>query len=158
MSRQLGAGTGVAGLAAASLGSKFVALTDLEYAVSNLQRNINETFAMPLKVNSEECMDSSFENTSIIKAQFLDWANPSTYFFPSNVSNEVTTNYKNEECSWDIILGADIVWLEELIPSLLQALNALASSKTTVYLAHQVRFILNINVKLRNYLMNSYYY
>ncbi|CAM9270371.1 unnamed protein product, partial [Ectocarpus fasciculatus] len=40
---------------------------------------------------------------------------------------------------WDVILGADVVWVEELVPLLVQALTALAGADTIFILSHQVR-------------------
>jgi hypothetical protein len=112
-------------------------LTDLEYALDNLERNINKTLLVAPTDCEEDC-HIKFSNLKAVKARFLDWSDPSTYFFPSIDENEPVTSFNNQSCEWDVILGADIVWLEELVPSLLQALDALASPRTVVYLAHQV--------------------
>ena len=40
---------------------------------------------------------------------------------------------------WDLVIGADVVWLEELVPLLTQALRALCGSHTQLLLAHQKR-------------------
>ena len=56
---ELGSGTGVVGLAAARLGALHVELTDLEYALPNLQHNI--------AINGL---------TSNVSASFLDWTEP----------------------------------------------------------------------------------
>ena len=40
---------------------------------------------------------------------------------------------------WDVVIGADVVWLEELVPLLVRALTALCGPETVLLLAHQKR-------------------
>jgi Lysine methyltransferase len=40
---------------------------------------------------------------------------------------------------WDVVIGADVVWLEELVPLLIRALTALCGPDTLLLLAHQKR-------------------
>jgi Lysine methyltransferase len=40
---------------------------------------------------------------------------------------------------WDVVIGADVVWLEELVPLLVRALTALCGPDTLLLLAHQKR-------------------
>lgn len=40
---------------------------------------------------------------------------------------------------WDLVVGADVVWLEDLVPLLVRALGALCGPHTTLILAHQKR-------------------
>ena len=40
---------------------------------------------------------------------------------------------------WDLVVGADVVWLEELVPPLVCALTALCGPDTELLLSHQKR-------------------
>ena len=40
---------------------------------------------------------------------------------------------------WDLVVGADVVWLEELVPPLVSALDALCGPHTELLLSHQKR-------------------
>jgi hypothetical protein len=105
---ELGSGTGIVGIAAHFLGAGSVRLTDLPYAMENLNTNLGLN-----RLGSE----------TRVSAQILDWKDPRS--FPS--AEDV-----------DIIVGADIVWLEELVPPLVQTLVSCSEHRTIVYLAHQV--------------------
>jgi len=105
------------------------------------------------------------DNSSrFIQVGLLDWSNQDTYKLPNelllqsssssssnnsssssssssiNHDSETLTNSKLYETyqHWDVILGADIVWLEELVYSLVNTLNHLSSHMTTIIFAHQV--------------------
>ena len=43
---------------------------------------------------------------------------------------------------WDLVIGADVVWLEHLVPPLVQAIATCMSDLSTLYLAHQVDTIM----------------
>ena len=113
---ELGSGTGVAGLAAAALGARRVHLTDLAYRVAPLQRTAGETLAL-WGATEEVCRD--------VRVRELDWGDP---------------QWPQDE-PIDIILAADVVWLAELVPLLVRALDALTITRpeAVVLLAHQTR-------------------
>ena len=90
----------------------------------------------------------------------LDWADPTTYQFPRSLSDieididgvvsqdrgegerEQTRDQQSaseSESEWDVVIGADVVWLEELVPLLVQALSSLCGPHTHLYLSHQMR-------------------
>jgi predicted nicotinamide N-methyase len=99
----------------------------------------------------------------------LDWSDPSTYTTPldflqhseategcgAGVRESLQSQREGgresfgavEECAarreekdeWDVVLGADVVWLEALVEPLVSALRALCSAGTVVILSHQVR-------------------
>lgn len=58
-----------------------------------------------------------------IEARALDWSDPSTY---------------PNDTLWDVVIGADIVWVDYLIPSLVNALNHCCQRETDLFLAYQV--------------------
>ncbi len=59
-----------------------------------------------------------------VETALLNWAKPETY--PSK--------------DFDIIVAADVVWLESLVPSLVMCMHTLAlRSPITIYLSHQTR-------------------
>ena len=130
---ELGSGTGLAGIAAAMLGAEVSVLTDLEYTMENLRLNIRNN------LNGTEAADRVY-------ARALDWGDPKAYIFPKDImsncdsSSESTLSESPSSRgeNWDVILGADVVWVEELVPLLVQALTALSGTETVFLLSHQV--------------------
>jgi predicted nicotinamide N-methyase len=130
---ELGAGTGVAGIAAGLLGARSVLLTDLEYTLDNLRRNADDNFAQmaPLApMTSPSSVTSSKDQQPVnfaYRVAALDWADSSTY-----------PNVSGVRQPFDVILGADIVWLEHLVPLLVSTLVACMGENTLLLLSHQV--------------------
>lgn len=110
---ELGAGTGIAGLAAWLLGAGEVSLTDLPYTIDNLHVNIQAT---------REANEFPFSMHNIV-AHKLDWTDPRTY--PA-------------QGQYDVLLGADIVWLEHLVDPLVRTIAHIIGSEGIMLLAHQV--------------------
>lgn len=116
---ELGAGTGLVGLSAALLGAKEVVLTDLDYTMENLARNVATT--LQLAANAQR------EVTSAVSTRVLDWFNP-----PKDLG------------SVDLILASDVVWVEELIAPLVNTMSTLLShsqASARVLMAHQTRSV-----------------
>ncbi|OQS04161.1 hypothetical protein THRCLA_03584 [Thraustotheca clavata] len=116
---ELGAGTGLVGLAAAFCGASNVLLTDLDYTLTNLQHNID--------LNRNQLRE--LYPTQTVSTIELDW-----------FTSESIPNMENIE----IILGSDIVWVETLIPSLVATIKRLLQSTPTkknrlMLLSHQTR-------------------
>jgi len=107
---EVGSGTGLAGIACAALGAKRSFLTDLPYTLVNLEANIRKNDAM---LKSAE-----------IGVKILDWTDQETYL---------------TDTVWDVLVAADVVWLEHLVAPLLQVLDAHAGIHTVLYVAHQHR-------------------
>jgi len=129
---ELGSGTGIAGIAALILQSRFVRLTDLKYTISNLLSNVE--FNVDSHQN-ETCLTSNLEYStavSSVKKRYvvseLDWSDEQTFPRDENGALE----------QYDIILGADIVWLEHLIPSLIHALKTIMNDSSMFIFAYQV--------------------
>ena len=118
---ELGSGTGLVGIAASLLGAEVSVLTDLNYTLANLVSNIKRNVAAEYSVGK-------------VVARPLDWTNPDTYITPSDLSGDV----KSVDRHWNVILGADVVWVEELVPPLVAALRSLSGPDTVVLLSHQV--------------------
>ncbi len=116
---EVGAGPGVAGLAAAALGAQ-VTLTDLPYTLDNLRAAVARN-AHHVKPGAA---------APVVGA--LDWLAPQASALPGLQA-------------MDLVLGADVVWVEELIPPLVSTLAWLlegagsAGQAPTVLLAHQTR-------------------
>ncbi len=117
---ELGAGTGLAGMAAAVLGAKTV-ITDLEYCLPDIQRNVNATrvahdYLIPVTVRE------------------LDWVGPQDFFdwHDSDGGNFIP---------FDIVLAADIVWLDHLVEPLVALLGLLLdrNAEMQFIFAHQTR-------------------
>jgi predicted nicotinamide N-methyase len=134
---ELGAGTGLAGIAAGLLGARSVLLTDLDYTLDNLRRNADINFAQMAPVapmTSPSSVTSSKDERACsleYRVSALDWADSSTYPPPQSCCCG--------EDSFDVILGADIVWLEHLVPLLVRTLVACMGENTLLLLSHQVR-------------------
>lgn len=130
---ELGAGTGVSGIAAGLLGARHVTLTDLEYTIRNLQINSDFNFQQIedcVLLSKDECISTLSTDGEASEALpfsysvgILDWSDPSTYL---------------NDIRYDVILGADIVWLEYLVPLLQKALVAHMKPGTLLILSHQV--------------------
>ena len=134
---EVGSGTGVSGLAAAYLGASLSVLTDLAYTLENLQANI------ALNYCAADTNSNSIDNKPIVHA--LDWTDVTTYVSPADFNQLDTLSRPDNvdggaDNSWDVILGADVVWLEELVEPLVTALRSLCSPQTIVLLSHQVSF------------------
>ncbi|KAM3877886.1 EEF1A lysine methyltransferase 3-like [Diretmus argenteus] len=107
---ELGAGTGVVGILAARLGAD-VTLTDLPLAVPQLQTNVSAN------------MPSSGWPSVPPTVRPLSWGQDQLSF-PSD---------------WDLVLGADIVYLSETYPLLLETLVHLCKNGAVVYLSSKMR-------------------
>ncbi|KAM6979446.1 EEF1A lysine methyltransferase 3-like [Aplochiton taeniatus] len=107
---ELGAGTGIVGILAARLGAD-VTLTDLPIAVSQLQKNVLAN------------VPSSGWPSVPPNVRPLSWGQDQ-HRFPSD---------------WDMVLGADIVYLSETYPLLLDTLVHLSQNGAIVYLSSKMR-------------------
>ncbi|KAJ7999918.1 hypothetical protein DPEC_G00199390 [Dallia pectoralis] len=107
---ELGAGTGIVGILAARLGAN-VTLTDLPLAVPQLQSNLSAN--MP-----------SFGWPSVTPSVLpLSWGQ----------------DQNNFASDWDLVLGADIVYLAETYPLLLDTLVHLCKGGAVAYLSSKMR-------------------
>ena len=122
---ELGAGTGVAGLAAAMLGAD-VLLTDLPYALDNLRECVR--------------LNRGAVKGSVAVAAF-DWAAPDASIAAMPDEQRALVH------GVDIVLGADVVWVAELVPILVDSMRRLLASsgdeggrrRPAMLLAHQTR-------------------
>lgn len=130
---ELGSGTGLAGIAAALSGADLTVLSDLPYALDNLWHNIHSN------INESDINCRVF-------SRGLDWSDPKTYLFPDGVVSLDGSMQSGQYQEWDVILGADVVWVEDLVPSLVKALRALVGPSTTLILSHQVRAVVRKNI------------
>lgn len=108
---ELGSGTGVVGIAAALLGATRVLLTDLNYTLPNTRSNVDRNRRY-------------FRLGSSVDVAELDWFRPETY--PSSET-------------FDLVLAADVVWVEQLVPGLVNALRAAAATGAVCLIGHQTR-------------------
>ncbi|XP_051884913.1 protein N-lysine methyltransferase METTL21A isoform X1 [Pristis pectinata] len=107
---ELGAGTGLVGIVAALLGAD-VTVTDREVALQFLESNVRENIPHDLR--------------SRVRIRELTWGVNLCQFEPA---------------SYDFILGADVVYLEETFPALLETLEYLSSERTTILLSCRIRY------------------
>ncbi len=113
---EVGAGPGVAGLAAVALGAAQVTLTDLPYCLDNLRAAV--------ALNAHHVKAGAAP--PVVGA--LDWLAPQRSALPGLQA-------------MDLVLGADVVWVEELIAPLVSTLAWLSAGPAapTILLAHQTR-------------------
>ncbi|KAK9967358.1 hypothetical protein ABG768_001761 [Culter alburnus] len=107
---ELGAGTGLVGIVAALLGAN-VTITDREPALEFLTANVREN----IPPSQQEA----------VRVSELTWGENLDLYPPG---------------SFDLILGADIVYLEETFPALLQTLEHLSTENTVVMLSCRIRY------------------
>ncbi|KAM4710785.1 protein N-lysine methyltransferase METTL21A [Anableps anableps] len=107
---ELGAGTGLVGIVAALLGAQ-VTITDREPALELLSANVQANLPP--------------QSRGSVVVSELTWGQ-GLERFPAG--------------GFDLVLGADIVYLEESFPSLLQTLEHLCSDRTVVFLACKIRY------------------
>ncbi|XP_028322022.1 protein N-lysine methyltransferase METTL21A [Gouania willdenowi] len=107
---ELGAGTGLVGIVAALMGAR-VTITDRLPALDLLSANVNANVP-------PHCQDS-------VVVSELSWGE-GLHRYPAG--------------GFDLVLGADIVYLEDTFASLLQTLEHLCSDSTTVLMACKIRY------------------
>ncbi|XP_053723869.1 EEF1A lysine methyltransferase 3-like [Synchiropus splendidus] len=107
---ELGAGTGVVGIAASLIGAH-VTLTDLPLALTQLQANVN------------------------LNAPPGGWLSVPPAVLPLSWGQD-HTRFSSD---WDLVLGTDIVYLPETFPLLLETLAHLCKRGATVYLSSKMR-------------------
>ncbi|XP_059185532.1 EEF1A lysine methyltransferase 3-like [Centropristis striata] len=107
---ELGAGTGLVGILAARLGA-VVTLTDLPLALPQLQANVSAN------------MPSSGWPSSPPSVLPLSWGE----------------DHMNFPSDWDLVLCADIIYLPETYPLLVETLAHLCKSGAVVYLSSKIR-------------------
>ncbi|XP_055967520.1 protein N-lysine methyltransferase METTL21A isoform X1 [Sorex fumeus] len=107
---ELGAGTGLVGIVAALLGAH-VTITDRKVALEFLKSNVQANLPLPIQARA------------IVKE--LTWGQNLGSFPPGE---------------FDLILGADIIYLEETFADLLQTLEHLCSQHSVILLACRIRY------------------
>ncbi|XP_067244869.1 EEF1A lysine methyltransferase 3-like [Chanodichthys erythropterus] len=107
---ELGGGTGLVGIVAARLGAH-VTITDLSFALSQIERNVDAN------------------------APLSGWPSDAPAVLPLSWGHD----QNRFSSSWDFILGADIIYLPETFPLLLETLVHLSKDGAVVYLASTMR-------------------
>jgi predicted nicotinamide N-methyase len=155
---ELGAGTGISGIAASVLGARHVGITDLQYSLANVEQNIDANLPSYRAQNNSSWRNSdhqewhrnvyrSIDQGSTVCVSELDWGDPKTYHLPflreeelPQSANDGGVCVSSGTSKWDLVIAADVVWLDHLVPLLVQALNAVCDESTLFVLAHQVRY------------------
>jgi len=157
---ELGAGTGLVGIAAhVAFGAREVILTDLEYSLANLRRNLSANGCR--LAGSPVAETASLQESCTIEARVLDWFDlqtcndvlqqrsspgPTT---AATTTESTTTHTRNSwkaaaHAVWspEIVLAADVVWVESLVRPLVRTLYRVctkALSPPLILLSYQRR-------------------
>lgn len=160
---ELGAGTGLVGIAAhVAFGAREVILTDLEYSLGNLRENLKANNCK--LANDVDAVDAIESPTEIctIDAMVLDWFDletcdgvlqqrPALTTTTAISAKKSNTTIKGREdiprtptlWSPDIVLAADVVWVESLVLPLIQTMHRICthalSSPPLILLSYQRR-------------------
>ncbi|XP_063717048.1 protein N-lysine methyltransferase METTL21A-like [Symsagittifera roscoffensis] len=110
---ELGAGTGLCSIVCKHLGAEQVIATDRKSVIHALKENVELNFS---DVNSSDS----------VVVNILDWT-------------EIDTKWEMT-FSPDIILGADLVYIDELFDDLLKTLLKVTSKQTVVYFCSKIRY------------------
>jgi hypothetical protein len=122
---ELGSGTGIGAISVLKLGCRFVACTDLPYTLDQLTRNL----------------ETHLHHDNTFKVFALDWTDANTYPAPFLHKYNMCSDNSNSvvEDRWDVIMGADVVWLDHLVRPLIETLVALCGELTDIYISYQVQ-------------------
>jgi len=135
---ELGSGTGIAGIAALLLQSTFVRLTDLKYTISNLLTNVESNMKYDIEDLTID-LESSVKKSYVVSE--LDWSDENTY--PRDEYGHIE--------HYDVIIGADIVWLDYLIPYLIYTLKTIMNDRSIFIFAYQVSYLEYRIIHIVNY-------
>jgi predicted nicotinamide N-methyase len=120
---ELGAGTGLVGIASMMLGAKQVVMTDLQYALPLMKQNVEQNVTNQ-NISCQEC----------------DWINPTPIKQLFSCEQSLSHEEDDTETHPDVILVADCVWISPLVAPLLQTLKAYTTNpSTSVVITYQQR-------------------
>ncbi|KAK3082958.1 hypothetical protein FSP39_010054 [Pinctada imbricata] len=108
---ELGAGSGIVGILAALLGGR-VTITEREVAMPYLSSVVNAN------------MENKPDIKAVTMVQQLDW--------------EKDLDKYDE--TFDVILGADVIYIEDVFPALLKTLEKLSDKRTEIYISCRIRY------------------
>lgn len=119
---ELGSGMGLCSLAVAAMGAKVIIASDMPYCLEDLKRNINENIKAweEQDTNEYKRLSMKSDGTTVINrvdqqkftVMALDWNN-------AVESKEIRDVLKTV----DLIIGADIVWLDKLVTPLVKTVE-----------------------------------
>ncbi|CAB9507168.1 Protein-lysine methyltransferase METTL21E [Seminavis robusta] len=114
---ELGAGCGLVGIAAGILGAKQVLLTDLPYALENMNHNVKQHW--------DACQTAGCQQMVCAP---LDWYHPPSLEELGN-SMKTPSSSISEQQPWipELILIADCVWMQPLVQPLLATVEHLVT-------------------------------
>ena len=132
---ELGSGTGFVGISCSvAFQSAKVIVTDLEYSMNNLRQNISSnTTTNCSPIVDTTSLSSKSSSSSSISGEILDWFDykktADKIFFPQNKNKNKNKNEEDDndhdKIVWipDIILAADVVWVDSLVRPLVETLH-----------------------------------
>jgi len=132
---ELGAGTGIAGIAASLLGAAHVVVTDLPYVVPLIQTNIDLNVSPP-----PSSLPSSSSSPSSCIARAYAWGGDRSNLFVEERGEEDEGGREDEvKGKFDAILLADVVYEPKYYSALVKALRELSHLQTIITFAHRER-------------------
>ena len=97
-------------------------LTDLAYALDNLKGNVHRNIDSAARARGAPSPSSDDFDVSV---EALDWSQPHNYL-------------QRESRPADVILAADVIWLEDLVAPLVSTIRLFCGEGCTLLLATQV--------------------
>ncbi|XP_072181291.1 protein N-lysine methyltransferase METTL21A-like [Diadema setosum] len=121
---ELGAGTGLVGMVATALNGE-VTVTDRDDALDPLKENVKLNFPpSPERTTSSSSSPSSLNASSGPAVRALTWGK----------------NLEEFSATYDLILGADIVYMEDTFPDLLRTFLHLSREESLILFSCRIRY------------------
>ena len=120
---ELGAGVGLAGLAAAAMGAVSVTLTDVKAVLPLLTANADRNLSRPALAVAGVPWAA---DAGAVRVAELDWGDRATW-------------HPDGPLPYDVVLAADCIYAETAVPAFVAALLAHCGRRTVILVANELR-------------------